>query len=310
MRLDSTATGVYVIAPTPFHEDGRLDDASTDRMVDTFLGAGATGLTILGMMGEAPKLTHAESLAFVRRVLGRVKGRVPTVVGVSAPGFAAMKELSDAVMGEGAAGVMVAPPSSLRTDDQIVGYYAQAVDAIGADTPFVLQDFPLATGVQMALPVIKRVVKAHPSCVMLKHEDWPGLDKITAIRKWEAAGDANRISILCGNGGLFLDYEMVRGADGAMTGYAFPEMLVGVVSLMKAGRRAEAHDLFDKHLPLVRYESQPGVGLAVRKYILKRRGILASDAQRKPAGKLTPESIADIDYLLARLGADSLKVAA
>jgi 4-hydroxy-tetrahydrodipicolinate synthase len=229
---------------------------------------------------------------------------------VSAPGFAAMKELSDAVMGEGAAGVMVAPSSSLRTDDQIVGYYAQAVDAIGADTPFVLQDFPLATGVQMALPVIKRVVKAHPSCVMLKHEDWPGLDKITAIRKWEAAGDANRISILCGNGGLFLDYEMVRGADGAMTGYAFPEMLVGVVSLMKAGRRAEAHDLFDKHLPLVRYESQPGVGLAVRKYILKRRGILASDAQRKPAGKLTPESIADIDYLLARLGADSLKVAA
>ncbi len=186
MRLDPTAHGVYVIAPTPFHDDGRLDDASTDRMVDAFLGAGATGLTILGMMGEAPKLTHAESLAFVRRVLGRVKGRVPVVVGVSAPGFAAMTELSNAAMAEGAAGVMVAPPGALRTDDQIVGYYAQAVDAIGADTPFVLQDFPLATGVQMSLAVIKRIVKAHASCVMLKHEDWPGLDKITAIRKWEA----------------------------------------------------------------------------------------------------------------------------
>jgi 4-hydroxy-tetrahydrodipicolinate synthase len=310
MRLDTTANGVYVIAPTPFHDTGAIDEAATDRMVDAFLGAGATGLTILGIMGEAPKLTHAESLSFVRRVLARVKSRVPVVVGVSSPGFAAMKELSTAAMGEGSAGVMIAPPASVRTDDQIVNYFAQAVDAIGAETPWVLQDFPLVTTVQMAPSVIKRIVKAHASCVMLKHEDWPGLDKITTIRKWEAAGEANRISILCGNGGLFLDYEMVRGADGAMTGYAFPEMLVGVVNAMKAGKREEAHDLFDRHLPLVRYEGQPGLGLAVRKYVLKKRGILASDAQRKPAGKLSAETIADIEHTLSRLGADALRVAA
>ncbi len=103
---------------------------------------------------------------------------------------------------------------------------------------------------------------------------------------------------------------MVRGADGAMTGYAFPEMLVGVVKAMKAGRREEAHDLFDRHLPIVRYESQPGIGLAVRKYILRKRGILASDAQRKPAGKLSAETIADIEHLLTRLGGEALKVAA
>ena len=76
---------------------------------------------------------------------------------------------------------------------------------------------------------------------------------------------------------------MERGADGAMTGYAFPEMLIDVVRLQAEGRRDEAHDLFDAHLPLVRYEQQPGIGLAVRKYVLMRRGILASDAQRKPA---------------------------
>ena len=109
------------------------------------------------------------------------------------------------------------------------------------------------------------------------------------------------ISILCGNGGLFLDFETERGADGAMTGYAFPEMLADVVQLQKTGRRDEAHDLFDAHLPLIRYELQPGVGLAVRKYVLMRRGVIASDAQRKPSQALTPQAKAEIEYLLARL---------
>ncbi|MEP7209007.1 MAG: dihydrodipicolinate synthase family protein, partial [Casimicrobiaceae bacterium] len=138
-------------------------------------------------------------------------------------------------------------------------------------------------------------------CVMLKHEDWPGLDKISALRAFEKDGSMRHISILCGNGGLFLDFEMERGADGANTGYAFPDMLVDVVQWSKAGRRDEAHHLFDAHLPLLRYEQQPGVGLAVRKYIMMRRGLLASDAQRKPAGTLTAVARAEVDYLLTRL---------
>ena len=204
-------------------------------------------------------------------------------------------------MDEGAAGVMIAPPPHLRTDDQITGYYAQAVEAIGADVPFVIQDYPLTLTVQMTPGVIRRIVQDNPSCVMLKHEDWPGLEKISALRRFQAEGSMRAISILTGNGGLFLDFEMERGADGAMTGYAFPEMLADVVRLQKAGRRDEAHDLFDAHLPLLRYEQQPGVGLAVRKYVLMRRGLIASDAQRKPASALSPAARQEVDYLLARL---------
>src|SRR5258708_6049418 len=177
---------------------------------------------------------------------------------------------------------MIAPVPSLRTDDQIIGYYRQAIETIGADVPFVIQDYPLAFSVQMTPKVIRQIVQENPSCVMLKHEDWPGLEKISALRGFEADGSMHPISILTGNGGLFLDFEMERGADGAMTGYAFPEMLVDVVRLQKAGRRDEAHDLFDAHLPLLRYEQQFSVGLAVRKYVLMKRGLLASDAQRKP----------------------------
>jgi 4-hydroxy-tetrahydrodipicolinate synthase len=299
MTLSRQTAGVYAIAPTPFTADGRLDLDSVDRMVEFYAGAGVTGLTVLGQLGEAPKLDQDEALAVVRRVISRAP--FPVVVGVSAPGFAAMRSLSAGAMDLGAAGVMIAPPPALRTDDQIVTYYAGAADAIGSGTPFVIQDYPLTFGVVMTPEVIRRIASDNPGCVMLKHEDWPGLEKISALRAFEAEGRMPRLSVLCGNGGLFLDFETERGADGAMTGYCFPEMLVDVVSLSAAGRRDEAHDLFDAHLPLLRYEQQPGLGLAVRKYVLARRGVLATDTQRTPATRLSPTAIAEVEYLLGRL---------
>ena len=160
--LDESANGVYVIAVTPFLPDGAVDMESTDRMVDFYLEAGATGLTVLGIMGEAPKLTGAESAAFVRRIVARVAGRVPVIVGVSAPGFAQMESLTAEVMEVGTAGVMIAPPGHLRTDDQIVGYYHQAVEFI-KDARFVVQDFLLVTGVQMSVPVIAPIVRDLPT---------------------------------------------------------------------------------------------------------------------------------------------------
>jgi len=296
-QLTTKAAGVFVIAVTPFHPDGRIDMESCDRMVDFYLEAGATGLTVLGMMGEAPKLTVDESRDVVARILKRVAGQVPVVVGVSAPGFAQIDALTRLVMDLGAAGVMVAPPGSLRTDDQIVTYYTQIAELLG-EVPFVLQDFPLVTGVQMSAKVITRIVNDLPTCVCLKHEDWPGLEKITALRK---SGVLNRrISILCGNGGMFLPEEMARGSDGAMTGFAYPEMMVGVVAQYAKGNVDRAQDIFDAYLPLARFEQQPGLGLALRKYTLARRGIIAHDALRRPGVALSPESRAEVDRLITR----------
>ncbi|ADH89224.1 dihydrodipicolinate synthetase [Ancylobacter novellus DSM 506] len=308
MKLDASASGVFPIAPTPFHADGRIDEASIDRLIERYLAAGADGVTVLGILGEAPKLEPEESLAITTRFIEGFGAR-PVIVGVSAPGFAAMRSLAHAAMERGAAGVMIAPLPSLRTDEQIVGYFRQAVEAIGADIPFVLQDYPLTLTVQMTPSVIRRIVEENPSCVMLKHEDWPGLEKISALRAFQKEGSMRELSILTGNGGLFLDFEMERGADGAMTGYAFPEMLTAVVRLQKEGRRDDAHDLFDAHLPLLRYEQQPGVGLAVRKYVLMRRGTLACDAQRRPGSTLSATARAEVDYLLRRLDQRSERLA-
>ncbi len=291
--------GVYAIAPTPFLPDGAVDYDSIDTMCDFYTKSGVDGLTILGILGEAPKLTPEESVAIVKRVLARFKK--PVVVGVSAPGFAAMRALSSASMDAGAAGVMITPPAAMRTDDEICNYFAQSVAQIGADVPFVLQDHPLVTTVRMSNNVVRRIINENPSCVMLKHEDWPGLEKITTLRGWEKDGSLRHVSILCGNGGLFLDFEMERGADGAMTGYAFPDMLVDVVKKHQDGDNEGMHALFDAHLPYLRYEHQSGIGLAVRKYVLVKRGAIAHPNLRVPGPKMNPTVTAEVDGMLARL---------
>jgi 4-hydroxy-tetrahydrodipicolinate synthase len=304
-KLTADAAGTFAIAPTPFHDDGRIDERSIDRLADFYAETGCDGVTVLGILGEAPKLdaTEAEQVAirFVKRAKNTAKNNMQIIVGVSAPGFASMRALAKSSMDAGAAGVMIAPPPSLRTDDQITGYFKQAQEAIGPDIPWVLQDYPLTLSVVFTPAVIRKIVMDSPSCVMLKHEDWPGLEKISALRAFQKDGSLRPLSILTGNGGLFLDFEMERGADGAMTGYAFPELLIDVVRLSKEGRRDAAHDLFDAHLPLIRYEQQPGAGLAVRKYVLQKRGIIASSAQRKPGAAITATAKAEVDYLLSRV---------
>jgi 4-hydroxy-tetrahydrodipicolinate synthase len=298
-KLTAQAAGTFAIAPTPFHEDGRIDEKSIDRLTDFYAEVGCDGVTVLGILGEAPKLDAAEAEQVAVRFVKRAKN-MQIIVGVSAPGFASMRSLAKASMDAGAAGVMIAPPPHLRTDDQITAYFKQAQEAIG-DIPWVLQDYPLTLNVVFTPAVIRKIVMDSPSCVMLKHEDWPGLEKISTLRGYQKDGSLKPMSILVGNGGLFLDFEMERGADGAMTGYAFPELLIDVVKLSKAGKRDAAHDLFDAHLPLIRYEQQPGAGLSVRKYVLQKRGIISTSAQRKPGATITATAKAEVDYLLSRV---------
>ncbi len=294
--LNESTQGVFTIAATPFLPDGALDFDSIDRLVDAYIEKGADGLTILGMMGEAGKLTVAESVSVVRRVISR--SAVPVIVGVSAPGFSAMTALSNEAMNAGSTGVMVAPPMGLQTDAQIVGYFHNTAEALG-NIPFVLQDFPLATGVQISPSVVLKIVEDCPTCVVLKHEDWPGLEKITALRKASDTG-SRRISILCGNGGMYLLEELLRGADGAMTGFGYPEMMRQVLDAFQAGDLERARDIFDAYMPMIRYEAQPGMGLAIRKHSLVRQGIIRHSTLRKPGAGLTAETIAEIDALAAR----------
>ncbi|KAA5607580.1 dihydrodipicolinate synthase family protein [Roseospira marina] len=299
VRIGRDTRGVYIISATPFTESGALDLDSLDRLIDFYLEKGVDGITVLGMMGEADKLTPEERRTVLDRVLARAGRDVPVVAGVSDPGLANLADLGKYAMDKGAAGVMVAPARGPIKDERIVGYMRQVCAALGPDVPVVYQDFPQSTGVPVSTRAILEMTRELPQIVMLKHEDCPGLPKITALRASETDG-APRLSILCGNGGLYLPQELGRGADGAMTGFAYPEALVETVRLHAAGDADAAEDLFDCYLPLLRHEQQLGAGLALRKHVLMRRGVIASATLRAPAGGLGAVDIAELERLMGR----------
>ncbi|MBS0548658.1 MAG: dihydrodipicolinate synthase family protein [Proteobacteria bacterium] len=299
-KLTENAKGVYIIAATPFTDEGALDLQSVDTLTEFYLRAGVHGFTLLGMMGEAHKLTADESISVVKRVAARAGDR-QIIVGVSHAGLENVRRLSHEAMIAGASGVMVAPPNGLKGDDGIYNYYAQVCQALGPDIPVVYQDYPQTTGVYLPPPVFERMVDDFKQIVMLKHEDAPGLAKLTRVREGEKKPGRRRVSILIGNGGLYYPQEMRRGADGAMTGFAWPEMLVQVYDLFAAGKADEAEDLFDIYLPLVRHEVQPAIGLALRKEVLFRRGAIKSPKQRLPGSSLTPTDRAELEGMIKRL---------
>ncbi len=299
LAIDRHTSGVYVICATPFAETGGIDFASLDRLLDFYVASGVTGITALGIMGEADKLTPDERKAVLERILKRTGGTTPVVVGVSDAGLDNLRDFAAYAMDKGAAGVMVAPSRGTPREDRVIGYFHQVCEALGPDVPVVYQDFPQTTGVPISTRAILELTRDLPQIVMLKHEDSPGLAKISAIRAAESKGSP-RLSILCGNGGIHLPQELARGADGAMTGFTYVEALVETVRLHQAGQADRAEDVYDCYLPILRMEQQLGVGLAIRKHILMRRGAIATATLRAPGPKLSAVDVAEIDRLMAR----------
>lgn len=287
--------GLHVVAQTPFRPDGSVDFESIDTLSAFYYRHGARGLTVLGVSGEAQKLTADEAVAVAARYVAAAGGR-PIVAGVSSPSLAILVEVTRHVMAEGAAGVMICPPGSVRTDEDLIGYFGAVFDRIG-DVPVVLQDFPAASGVKMSVPAIVRLLEAFPRIEVIKEEDLPSLPKISRLR----AAQPRPVRILTGNNGLYLPQELERGADGPMAGFSYPEMLSEVHVRMHAGDRAGAHDLFNRFLPLLRHEAQGEWGIALRKEMMRRRGALDCAILRPPAPMLGEADLAELDFLVSRM---------
>ena len=291
----SAIKGSFIIAQTPFDERGAVDLASIDSLTEFYLGHGADGFVVLGVSGEGGKLTPEEAQQVSGRFIARAQGK-PVIVGVSNPSTAQLALLAKQAMDQGASGVMIAPPGGLRTEVELLGYFATVFGMIG-DVPTVLQDFPGSTGVWMSVPSILKLVESHAQIQVVKEEDLPSLEKITQLR----AGGGRRVAILTGNNGLYLPQEMGRGIDGPMAGFSHPEMLSGVYRLFTQGREDEAHDLFDRYLPLLNYEAQGFWGVAARKEVMRRRGAIRHATMRMPGPKLSAIHMGEIERLLRNL---------
>ncbi len=296
--------GVWNIAPTPFQSDGSLDAASLARLVDFTIGCGVDGITILGVLGEADKLTEAERDAVIAGALEAAAGRVPICVGTSHAGTDGAVALSRRAVELGANAVMVAPPKLQRSSEAALRrHYLSVAEAV--DVPLVVQDHPTSSGVFMSVEFLARLGDEAPRCRVVKVEDEPSPMKIGQLL---AANPSLRL--LGGLGAVMLLEELRRGAVGTMTGFGFPEILVRICRKWFEGRRDEAADVFYRYCPLMRFENQPRINLAIRKHIYHRRGAMASPCPRFPAVELDAGTIADLDDLLTRLGLTLAPVAA
>ena len=292
--------GVIAIATTPFDENNYIDYDSVESLADYYLESGVSGVTILGVMGEAHKLNIEEQKTLIKKYNDKLKDKVPVIVGVSNPGIDNLELLSKFSMDAGASGVMVSGNNGLKNDDHIKTYFNQVLERT-RDIPVCLQDYPPTTNVYFSETVINNLIKNNPSIQMFKHEDCPGHNKLSRLIKYRKEKLNRNYSIFVGNGGLYVPQELRRGADGIMTGFAFIEMLVNVFDLFNNNSKENSEDLFDLYLPLIRHEQQFGIGLALRKFILQKRGVIKFSKVRAPGPALTYEDIQEINNLLKRL---------
>ncbi|MGH9314547.1 MAG: dihydrodipicolinate synthase family protein [Vicinamibacterales bacterium] len=297
--------GVYSVLPTPFGADGALDEASLRRVVIMFLDAGVNGLTALGVTGEVARLDDGERTRVLEIVLDEVRGRVPVVAGTTAEGTRTCITYSRHARALGAAAVMVSPPRMVKLNsDAVVRHYAALAEAV--DVEIVVQDYPPICGYAMEPWLLARIAREIPKARTIKLEDPPTPFKTARILetlKNDQTGDV-KVRIFGGLGGVFLLEELLAGATGAMTGFAFPEILVRIVSLFNARKIDEAADLFYRTVPLMRFEFQEGIGMAIRKEVLHRRGALASPATRPPAARLDEATRQALDRVLDWVKAD------
>ena len=290
-------SGVCTIALTPFTEEGDVDLGGIDSLARLYLDSGVHGLTILGIMGEAHKLSDAERSMVVGRYIEAARDRVPVVVGCSAVATKVTVERAREAEAAGARAVMVAPPNNVGNLDLVFEHYRQVAEAISV--PVVVQDEPVNTGVVMPAAFIARVVNEIKGCHYVKLEEAPTTIKITSLLK----EIRTEVGIFGGLGGMYFYEELTRGAVGIMTGFAYPEILVRTYELFSGGREREAREYFFRYLPLIRFEAQLGVGgVGIRKEVFRLRGAICSSHVRFPAPSLDDETLRELRELVEFLG--------
>ncbi len=294
--MHNELTGVYNITPTPFHPDGTLDLPSLTRLTHFTREAGVNGITILGVLGEADKLTESERDRVIETTMAAAGDALPICVGTTHAGTDGCISYGKRAQLLGAKAVMVAPPKLARTNDAALHrHYLAVADAL--DIPVVVQDFPPASGgITMTPELIAGLAQASPRLQHLKLEDEPSPMKVSQVLKLNPD-----VKIFGGLGGMMFLEELRHGAIGTMTGFAFPEILVRIYRAYVGGDLDGATEVFYKYCPLIRFENQPRINLALRKHIYQLRGVIASARVRSPFTPVDPDTLADLDDLLRRL---------
>ena len=289
------APGAYTVAPTPFGEDGSIDLDSVASMTQQLIELGVDGLLILGVMGEANKLLDHERELVLTRFVDAAEGRASIVVGTNHAGAIPARELTKKAEQAGAQAVMISPPPLAKPREEAIVQFFGTI-AAGSSIEIVLQDHPAASGVLMTTDTIARLFDEVDQLTSLKLEDPPTPPKVSAVLDLIPS-----IQVFGGLGGLKLVEELDRGSVGTMTGFAYPEILKQIIDLHRSGDVTAARSLFEQFLPLILFESQPVISLAVRKRLYARRGLIANPYVRGPAPEVDSRTVAELERLAAEI---------
>lgn len=290
------ADGIYAVAPTPFHDDGSVDLGSIDLLADFFVGLEVTGLLVVGVMGEAHKLLEDERGAVLDRFVKAVDGRASIIAGTSFPSAEGTAELTRRAGESGADAALISPPRLAKPNPKAVRAFYESV-AAASSTEIVIQDHPAASGTYMSAELMADLTRDIEQANSIKLEDPATPPKVSALVKL-LGGSAK---IYGGLGGVaFLD-ELQRGANGTITGFGYPEILVRLFRLHRAGEMAEAKALFNRYLPLIQFEAQQPMSLSIRKHLYVRRGAMAGPRVRLPAAVADAETLASLHELMDEL---------
>lgn len=266
--------GIYPIVPTPFRDDGGLDPPSIERLIAFMAERRVHGLAVLGALGEGHKLTEQERAAVIAAYRSQMPRGMHLIVGVRAPATDPAVSMALAARDLGADAILLGPPN-VQKDAALDGYYRRVSDAVRI--PCIIHDYPAVTGIAMSVDLIGRMAAAADHIDHIKLEDPPTGMKMEALA--QAAPDLKVFGAL---GGMYALEELERGAVGIMTGFVYAELLVQLFDRCRSGKWEDAATLFYDVVPLIRWEFQTGIGVSLRKHVLKRLGVFTSAAVRHP----------------------------
>jgi 4-hydroxy-tetrahydrodipicolinate synthase len=288
--------GIYPIALTTFDEHYEIDEKSQLALINHLLDCGVHGIAIFGNASEGYTLSESEKSRLMPLIIREVAGRVPVFVSTGHTGTHVAVQLSKAAEEAGADGLMILPPYFLKpSPEDLFGYYQAISNAVSI--PIMIQDAPLLTGVNIGAAQMARLARECANVRLTKVEAPPTAAKVTEVRN----GCGDSLVIFGGLNGHFFLEELNRGARGTMPGSDMMPMFVRVWDLHEAGQLAEARALFNRYLPLIRFELQPGLGVSAMKHNLKSLGIISQTTVRPPTRSLDPLAIEELQQIVSDL---------
>jgi 4-hydroxy-tetrahydrodipicolinate synthase len=241
----SDLKGINLAMQTPMHEDGSIDYARWQELIDIYIDTGVQGIVLGAGTGQHPYLTQAECNKLYELGAARIDGRCNLICQTSALNVGEVIERSKHAQDLGANAVMILPPylEGPENDDGLFDFY-RSIDT-DVDTDIIGYHIPQTTGIGISIDLFKRL------------NELPHFNYIK-----DSAGDISTHQAFLQTGYKVLNgadpttvFALIAGATGAIWGAAnyMPRECVRLYELVVAADLTAAMKLWSTMIPSLLY---------------------------------------------------------